>query len=45
MSILELKNSCYTYGVGTPFEKKAVNDVSFSVNKGELIELSVIPVR
>ena len=37
MSILELKNICYTYGVGTPFEKKAVNDVSFSVNKGEFI--------
>lgn len=37
MSILELKNICYTYGTGTPFEKKAVNDVSFSVNKGELI--------
>ena len=37
MSILELKNICFTYGVGTPFEKKAVNDVSFSVNKGELI--------
>lgn len=37
MSILELKNVCYTYGAGTPFEKKAVNDVSFSVNKGELI--------
>ena len=39
MSILELKNICYTYGVGTPFEKKAVNDVSFSVNKGELIRI------
>lgn len=37
MSILELKIVCYTYGAGTPFEKKAVNDVSFSVNKGELI--------
>ncbi|WP_449076841.1 energy-coupling factor transporter ATPase [Ruminococcus sp.] len=37
MSILELKNVCYTYGTGTPFEKTAVNDVSFSVNKGELI--------
>ena len=37
MSILELKNICYTYGMGTPFEKKAVSDVSFSVNKGELI--------
>lgn len=37
MSILELKDVCYTYGTGTPFEKKAVNDVSFSVNKGELI--------
>ncbi len=37
MSILELKNICYTYGIDTPFEKKAVNDVSFSVNEGELI--------
>lgn len=37
MSILELKNLSYTYGIGTPFEKKAVNDVSLSVNEGELI--------
>lgn len=37
MSILELKNLSYTYGIGTPFEKNAVSDVSFSVNEGELI--------
>ena len=37
MSILELKNVCYTYGTGNPFEKKAVYDVNFSVTKGELI--------
>ena len=39
MSILELKNISYTYGIGTPFEKKAVNDVSFYVNKAELIRI------
>ncbi len=37
MNILELKNLSYTYGIGTPFEKNAVSDVSFSVNEGELI--------
>ena len=37
MSILELKNINYIYGQDTPFEKQAVSDVSFSVEKGELI--------
>ena len=35
--ILEIKNLNYTYSVGTPFEHKALEDVSFSVNRGEFI--------
>lgn len=35
--ILELKNLGFTYGVGTPFEKRAVNNVSLKINKGEFI--------
>ncbi|MEF2919454.1 MAG: energy-coupling factor transporter ATPase [Acutalibacteraceae bacterium] len=37
MSILQVKNLSYKYGVDTPFEKIAVNNVSFSVNKGEIV--------
>lgn len=37
MAVLELKNVTYTYGVGTPFCKTAVDNVSFSVEKGEFI--------
>lgn len=37
MSILQVENLTYKYGVGTPFEKTAVNKVSFTVNKGEVI--------
>ena len=37
MSLLEVKDLSFTYGVGTAFEKKAVNDVSLSVDKGEFI--------
>lgn len=37
MSIIEVKNLSYKYGIDTPFEKTAVNDVSFSINKGEVI--------
>ena len=39
MSIIEVRNLCFTYGSGTPFEKKAVEDVSLSVEKGEVIGL------
>ena len=39
MSIIEVKNLCYTYGKGTPFEKTAVNDLSLSVDEGEVIGL------
>lgn len=37
MSILEARNLSYTYGVGTPFEKAAVKNLSLSVNEGEVI--------
>lgn len=37
MPLLEVKNLTYTYGNGTPFVTHAVNDVSFSVNSGEII--------
>lgn len=37
MSLLEVKNLSFTYGVGTPFEKKAVNDVSINIEKGNFI--------
>ena len=35
--VLELKNLSFVYGKGTPFEKKAVDDVSLNVHKGEFI--------
>lgn len=36
-TILEVKNLTYTYSAGTPFEHKALDNVSFSVEKGEFI--------
>ena len=35
--VLELKNLSYVYGTGTPFEKTAVNNLSFSIEKGEFM--------
>ena len=35
--ILEIKNLNYIYSIGTPFEHKALDNVSFSVNRGEFI--------
>nr|MBQ8243662.1 energy-coupling factor transporter ATPase [Oscillospiraceae bacterium] len=35
--ILEVKNLNYIYSVGTPFEHKALDNVSFAVNRGEFI--------
>ena len=35
--ILEVKNLNYIYSAGTPFEHKALDNVSFAVNKGEFI--------
>ena len=35
--ILEVKNLNYIYSAGTPFEHRALDNVSFSVNRGEFI--------
>ncbi len=35
--ILEVKNLCHIYSAGTPFEHVALNDVSFSVERGAFI--------
>ena len=37
MAILEIKNLTHTYGVGTPFQRSAVEDVSFAVERGEFL--------
>ena len=36
-SVLELKNLSFVYGQNTPFEKRAVDNVSLSIEKGEFI--------
>ena len=35
--ILKIENLTHTYSVGTPFERSAVKDISFTVNKGEFL--------
>ena len=35
--ILEIKNLNYIYSIGTPFEHKALDNVNFTVNRGEFI--------
>lgn len=35
--ILEVKNLTHIYSTGTPFEHKAINNMNFSVNRGEFI--------
>lgn len=37
MPILEIQNLTHTYGIGTPFQRSAVEDVSFSVEEGEFL--------
>lgn len=37
MPILEVKNLTHVYSVGTPFEHTALEDVSFSIDRGEFI--------
>lgn len=37
MSIIETKDLSFVYGVDTPFEKKAVNNVNIKIEKGEFI--------
>ena len=36
-SILEVKNLTYIYSAGTPFEHKALDDVSFHLHRGEFV--------
>ena len=35
--ILQVKNLNYVYSIGTPFEHKALDEVSFSVGRGEFV--------
>ncbi|MCI8497439.1 MAG: energy-coupling factor transporter ATPase [Clostridiales bacterium] len=37
MPIIETERLTYTYGVGTPFEKTAMKDVTLSIEEGEFI--------
>ena len=37
MPILEIKNLTHTYGIGTPFQRSAVENVSFSIEEGEFL--------
>lgn len=37
MFVVETKDLTYTYGVGTPFEKTAVDHVSIGIEKGEFL--------
>ena len=37
MSLLDIKNLTYIYGIDTPFEKKALDDVNLSKYKDEIV--------
>ena len=37
MAILEIKNLTHTYDIGTPFQRSAVEDISFAVEPGEFL--------
>lgn len=37
MTVIETKDLSYIYGIGTPFEKKAVDKVSISIEEGEFL--------
>ena len=39
MACIEVKNVSFTYGHKTPFEVQALNDVSFSIEKGEIVSV------
>ncbi len=39
MSAIKVENLCCTYGANTPFEQKAVKNVSFEIEKGDFIGL------
>ena len=35
MAVIEVKNLSYVYSKKTPYEKKALDNVSFEINEGE----------
>lgn len=37
MAIIKTENLTYTYSVGTPFEKTAVNNINLEIEEGELV--------
>jgi energy-coupling factor transport system ATP-binding protein len=37
MSLIDIKDLTYTYGIGTPFEITAVKNLNLSIEKGEII--------
>ena len=37
MAVIKTENLTYIYGEGTPFEKRAVDNVSLEINEGEMI--------
>ncbi len=39
MSVLEIKNLSYKYSVGTPFQVTAIENINFSVEKGEMLAI------
>ncbi len=39
MSILEIKNLSYKYGVGTPFEIAALDNINLRIEKGEMVAI------
>lgn len=39
MSAIKVENLCCTYGAKTPFERHAVKNVSFEINKGDFVGL------
>ena len=39
MSSIKVENLCCTYGAKTPFERSAVKDVSFEIQKGDFVGL------
>lgn len=38
-AVLEVRHLTHTYGVGTPFQRSAVEDVSFTVERGEALAI------
>ena len=39
MNAIEIEHVSFVYGAGTPFETKALDDVSFSIRKGSITGL------